>query len=62
MFICPTCKLSFKTEDDVAKHSLKCWKQHNPNHISTPAPQGEDIITREVNNDIANFFAGLQRS
>ena len=62
MFICPICKYAFDTEDSIAKHSLKCWKDHNPNHISISAPQGEDIITREVNDDISNFFAMLKRS
>lgn len=62
MFICPICKYSFDTEDSIVKHSLKCWKNHNSNHIAMPASQGEDIVIREVNDDISNFFAMLKRS
>jgi len=61
MYICPTCNRIFYDEESVAKHSLKCWKEHNPNHKSTPAPHSEDRIERKVNNDIINFFASLQK-
>ena len=34
MYICPTCQKQFDNSEDVAKHSLKCWREHNPNHKS----------------------------
>lgn len=60
MYICPTCNKKFEYEDDIAKHSLKCWKEHNPNHRSKEAPHSDDIIERQMNNDILNFFKGFQ--
>jgi len=60
MYICPTCQKQFNNEDDIIKHSLKCWREHNPNHKSKSAPQGEDIIERKINNDILNLFEGFQ--
>lgn len=56
MYICPTCGKGFETEEALTKHYLKCWKEKNPNHKSKSAPRSEDINTREVSNDIANFF------
>lgn len=56
MYICPTCRQQFNTEEEVVSHSLKCWREHNPNHKSKPAPQNEDIVTRSINEDVANFF------
>ena len=56
MYICPTCGKQFETEDVLAKHFLKCWKEKNPNHKSKPAPRSEDINTRTDNEDILNFF------
>ena len=55
--ICPTCQRKFESEEAIAKHSLKCWKEYNPNHISKPAPRSEDITRREVNDEAVNFFA-----
>ncbi len=60
MYICPTCNKQFNTADQVAKHSLGCWKKHNPNHRSTPAPHSNDIVERQIDNNILNFFEGLQ--
>ena len=61
MYICPTCNQIFENEEDIGKHFLRCWQQHNPNHKSSSAPHSEDIIERKVNNDIINFFASLQK-
>lgn len=56
VYICPTCSKEFETEDLVKTHFLKCWKEVHPYHQSTPAPRGQNIITKEVNDDISNFF------
>lgn len=61
MYICPVCNKSFVDEEAITKHSLKCWKEHNPNHKSTPAPHSEDRIQRKVNDDIIDFFTSLQK-
>ena len=61
MYICPTCGEKFVDKEKIAKHSLRCWKEHNPNHVSTPAPRSEDVVTREVNSEIIDFFASLQK-
>jgi hypothetical protein len=61
MYICPTCNRQFNTPEAVAKHSLGCWKEHNPNHISKPALHSEDITERKINNDIMSFFNSLQK-
>ena len=61
MYICPTCKREFPTENDVVKHYLKCWKEKNPCHKSKSAPRSEDVNTREVNNDVMNFFSSFQK-
>ena len=60
MYICPTCSRQFKNAEDVAKHSLQCWREQNPYHISKPAPRSDDIVNRTMNEDIANFFASFQ--
>ena len=56
MYICPTCNQSFTTEEILVKHMSKCWKEKNSHVKSKPAPRSADINTREINNDIANFF------
>lgn len=61
MYICPTCKRTFINPDKLTSHFLPCWKEHNPNHISKPAPRSEDKIEREVNDEMANFFAMLNK-
>ena len=61
MYICPTCNRKFEQADDVAKHSLSCWREHNPNHQSKPAPRSQDITKRKINNELMNFFAELQK-
>lgn len=59
MYICPTCNKQFSTEEDITKHSLKCWREHNPNHRSKEAPHSEDIVERKMNDDIFKFFEGF---
>lgn len=61
MYVCPTCSKEFKTEDGVRKHMLKCWKEIHPYHKSKDAPRSENIITREVSNDIMDFFNSLEK-
>ena len=61
MYICPTCSKEFEKEEDLVKHFLKCWKDKNPNHQSKPAPRSEDINTREINEDVMNFFNSFQK-
>lgn len=62
MYICPTCKKEFETENKIKKHFLKCWKDEHPYHISKDAPRSENIENRLVNNDIMNFFNSFERS
>ena len=61
MYICPICNRTFENEEDVAKHSLKCWKEQNPNHKSKSAPHSADIVERVINNEILDFFSSLQK-
>lgn len=56
MYICPVCQKGFNAENKVVKHYLSCWKYHNPNHKSIPAPHSEDIIKVEIDNDTLKFF------
>ena len=62
MFICPTCNKKCATKEEIKKHSMACWRKANPHYKSKPAPQGETIITKEVDNDILNFFNSFERS
>lgn len=59
MYICPTCEKEFNTEEMIRKHFLSCWREIHPYHKSKSAPRSKDIVTREVSNDIANFFEVL---
>ena len=56
MFICPDCKKEFKQEQEIQKHFLSCWKKHHSCPKTKSAPKGKDIETREINEDIMNFF------
>ena len=56
MFICPTCKKEFVSETNFTKHFLKCWKEKNPNHKSKEAPHSEDIVQKQINSEIIDFF------
>lgn len=62
MYICPVCAKTFDKEMVLVKHYLKCWKDHNPNHKSAPAPRSEDINTYEVNDEVANFFESFGKA
>lgn len=59
MYICPTCAKEFATEELIQRHFLQCWKDSHPYHKSKDAPRSEDIVTKEVSNDIADFFERL---
>lgn len=61
MYLCPVCKKQYKDEETVIKHSLKCWRAQNSNHVSTSAPRGPDVVEREINDDIADFFEKLRK-
>ena len=56
MYICPVCNQQFKEEQVLVKHLLSCWRKEHPYLRSKPASRSEDINTREVNEDIENFF------
>ena len=60
MYLCPICKRKFNSENNVAKHSLQCWRQQNPNYKSTPAPRTPDIINRKINEEVLDFFSTFQ--
>lgn len=59
MYICPTCGAEFSTEEKIQKHFLSCWKEHHPYHKSKDAPRSEDINTREINGEMAEFFGSF---
>jgi len=61
VYICPICNRTFDIEDQIAKHSLRCWREHNPYHKSKPAPHTTDLNERKVNNEVLDFFANLQK-
>lgn len=61
MFVCPTCGKEFDKEERIQKHFLQCWKEQHPYHKGKDAPRGKDIITREVNEDVMNFFKELNK-
>ena len=60
MYICPVCEKEFNTESMIQRHFLSCWKEQHPYHKSKSAPHSVDIETREVNNDVLNFFNSLK--
>ena len=61
MYICPICDRPFTSEKGIVKHSLRCWREHNPNHQPKPAPCKGNITKEEMNEDTANFFASFQK-
>lgn len=61
MYVCPTCKKEFSSEDKIAKHFLNCWKELHPNHISKEIKPSPEVTTRQVNNDILAFFDSFKR-
>lgn len=56
MYYCPTCREPFKDSESCVKHMLSCWREHNPNVKSKPAPRSEETV-RNTNNDMNAFFA-----
>lgn len=58
MYICPICNKQFKTEEQITKHSLPCWKEHNPNHKSKSAPRNESV-KYDISNSVLEFFASF---
>lgn len=60
MYICPTCKKGFESEDSIRKHFLNCWKEQHPYYQSTPAPRSEDIVEVQADNNVLAFFARLK--
>lgn len=60
MYICSICNKTFETQESIAKHSLRCWREKNPNHQSTPAPHSADVVERKVSNEISVFFEKLK--
>lgn len=61
MYICPICNQAFQTKEIIAKHSLQCWRKHNPNHKSKPAPCKGNVTKQEINEDVTNFFASFKK-
>lgn len=61
MYICPTCKKEYSTEEEIKKHSMACWRKINPYYKSKTAPRGETIITKNANDDILNFFNSFKK-
>ena len=59
MFICPVCNKEFNTEELIQKHFLACWKEQHPFHQSKSAPRSADVILREANEDVIEFFKRL---
>lgn len=61
MYICPTCHKGYKDEEVLASHFLQCWKEHNPNHVSKPAPCKGNITKHQINEDVSNFFTSFRK-
>lgn len=61
MYICPICHKGFKEEEAITKHSLQCWRSHNPNHQSKAAPYKGNITNHEFNDDVLTFFAAFRK-
>lgn len=56
MFICPTCSQGYENEAKFVKHYLFCWKKHNPQQKSKPAPRSATIETKTINEELQTFF------
>ena len=61
MYICPICQKFFEKAEDITKHSLRCWKEHHPNHQSKSVPHSKDIIKVTMTNDIQKFFTSFNK-
>lgn len=60
MFICLDCGKEFNTEQAIQKHFLTCWKENHSYHKSKDAPRSANVVTREVNDNVLNFFNSLK--
>ena len=60
MYICPICNRGYKNPEDVAKHSLQCWREHNPNHIAKTAPCRGNTTERQITPEINDFFERMK--
>ena len=61
MYICPTCNKKFEDVEIITKHSLQCWREHNPNHKSKSAPCKGNTTERQVTKDVLSFFASFRK-
>ena len=61
MYICPICKREFNSKELVSKHYLKCWNENHLYHQAKFAPRSKDISTREINDDVLNFFNSFKK-
>ena len=61
MYICPICNEKFQTKEIITRHSLQCWREHNSNYKSKPAPCKGNITKQEMNEDVMNFFASFKK-
>lgn len=61
MYICPTCNKRYATKEEIKKHSMICWKKTNSHYKSKTAPRGEIIVTKEIDNNILNFFNSFKK-
>lgn len=61
MYICPTCQKSFESEEIIQKHFLNCWKEQHPYHQSNPAPHSEDIVNKQIDDGVLDFFENLRK-
>lgn len=62
MYICPICGKGFENKERITKHSLRCWREHNPYHKSKPAPCSGNLHQSQMTNDIADFFTSFERN
>ena len=60
MYICSICNKGFESEQSIVKHSLQCWRLHNPNYKVQSAPC-KCNTKRQINNDILNFFTSFKK-
>lgn len=61
MYICPICNKKYPTEETIKKHSNSCWRKSNPHYKSKTPPQGETIITKNIDSNILDFFGSFER-
>lgn len=61
MYICLECGRSFQKEESMQKHFLACWRERHPGHHAKDAPRSADIIARNMNNEVLDFFNSFQK-